>query len=142
VKLFGRKRVVLEHPYFGPMRHMGDYWEAELIQPGEPEKIGLTVPGPESGPSEAQVELCRRLLGDLDALFARCRPVFEGDFETWAEMSFPDDWREAFVLVGLGLPEEGDETRPWDVTYFVDAASHYFTAYFENRRASYLTVDG
>jgi hypothetical protein len=41
-----------------------------------------------------------------------------------------------------GLPEEGDETSPWDVTYFVDAANHYLTAYFENRRPSYLTIDG
>ena len=120
----------------------GGYWEGELTLPGEPEKIGLTVPASEEGPSEAQVELCKRLLGDLDALFARCRPVFEGDFETWAQISFPSDWRAAFVLVGLGLPEDGDEQRPWDVTYFVHPANHYFTAYFENGSASYLTVDG
>jgi hypothetical protein len=120
----------------------GGYWEGELVLPGEPEKIGLTVPAPEAGPSEAQVEFCRQHLADLDSLFALCRPLFEGDFQTWTEMPFPADWRTAFVLVGLGLPEEGDETSPWDVTYFVDAANHYLTAYFENRRPSYLTIDG
>ena len=133
---------MLEHPYFGRLRFMGDYWEGELTLPGEPEKIGLTVPAFEDGPSDAQVQLCRRLLSDLDGLFARCRPVFEGDFETWTQLPFPSDWREAFVLVGVGLPEDGDEMREWDVGYFVDVANHYFTAYFENGRASYLTVDG
>jgi hypothetical protein len=143
MRLFGRKRPVVEHPYFGRMTHMpGEYWEAELVLSGEPEKIGVTMPASEEGPSAAQVEFCRHLLGDLDALFARCRPVFEGDFETWTEVPFPDDWRPAFVLVGLGLPADGDESRPWDVTYFVEAASHYFTAYFEDGVASYLTVDG
>ena len=143
MRLFGRRRPVVEHPYFGRLVFMlGAYWEGELVLPGEPEKIGLTVPAPETGPSEAQVELCQRLLADLDGFFTRCRTVFEPDFESWAEQPFPAHWRDAFVLVGLGLPEDGDERRPWDVTYFVGAANHYFTAYFENGVASYLTVDG
>jgi len=45
-------------------------------------------------------------------------------------------------LVGLGLPEAGDNAKSWNVYYFVDAANHYFTAYFEGGRASYVTVDG
>ena len=140
---FRRKRPVLDHPYFGRMTFMpGAYWEAELVVPCLPEKLGLTVPAPESGPTEAQVELCRSLLVDLDALFERCRPLFEGEFEQWAEKPFPAAWREEFSLVGLGLPARGDELEPWDVGYFVDAANHYFTAHFEQGRPSYLTVDG
>jgi hypothetical protein len=61
---------------------------------------------------------------------------FEDDFETWTGMPLPSRWREAFALVGLGLPEEGDETRPWDVGYFVAAPNHYFTAHFEDGRPS------
>jgi hypothetical protein len=59
----------------------GGYWEGELVVPGVSEKVGLVVPASETGPSEEQAAFCRRLLADLDALFARCRPVFEGDFE-------------------------------------------------------------
>jgi hypothetical protein len=91
---------------------------------------------------EAQAAFCRSVLNDLDGLFTRCRPVFEGDFEEWSGKPFPPDWRSEFSLVGLGLPERGDDSRPWDVCYFVDAANHYFTAYFEGGRASHLTVDG
>jgi hypothetical protein len=141
--LFGRRRVVLDHSYFGRLTFMsGSYWEGELSVPGLPEKVGLVIPASESGPSEEQVRCCRGLLADLDGLFVRCRPVFEGDFEVWTEKPFPVSWREDFVLVGLGLPEGGDETRPWDVCYFVDAANHYFTAYFEDGQPSYSSIDG
>jgi hypothetical protein len=141
--LFGRRRAVLDHPYFGRVMFMSrSYWEGELSVPGQPEKVGLVIPAPESGPLEEQVEFCRGLLTDLDALFARCRPVFKGDFEVWTEKPFPVGWHEDFLLVGLGLPELGDETKPWDVCYFVDAANHYFTAYFEEGRPSYLSIDG
>jgi hypothetical protein len=141
--LFRRKRPVLDDPYFGRLTFMrGGYWEGELVVPGVSEKVGLVVPASETGPSEEQAAFCRRLLADLDALFARCRPVFEGDFEQWAEKPFPAEWQADFSLVGLGLPEVGDNANPWNVCYFVDAANHYFTAYFEDGRPSYVTVDG
>ena len=142
--LFRRRRHVLEHPYFGTMRFTpGGYWEAELDVPGAHEKVGVTVPADEeSGPSEQQVAFCRALIADPDGLFERCRPVFESVFEEWAGRPLPSDWRRDFSLVALGLPEAGDEARPWDVGYFVDAANHYFTAYFEGGGPSYVTVDG
>ena len=140
--LFGRKRPQLEHPFFGTLTWMDGYWEGELTVEGVPERVGLVVPAPETGPVEAQAAFCRSVLNDLDGLFTRCRPVFEGDFEEWSGKPFPTDWRSEFSLVGLGLPERGDDLRPWDVCYFVDAANHYFTAYFEGGRAAYLTVDG
>jgi len=68
--------------------------------------------------------------------------VFESVFEEWVGRPLPSDWRRDFSLVGLGLPEEGDEARPWDVGYFVDPGNHYFTAYFERGGPSYVTVDG
>ena len=120
----------------------GGYWEGELHVPGLPEPVGLVVPAPETGPEEAQVAFCKTHLADLDALFERCRPLFEPDFEEWTQKAFPRAWRDDFLLVGLGLPARGDESEPWDVGYFVDAANHYFTAYFEDGRPSYLTVDG
>ena len=142
MRLF-RRRPVLDHPYFGRLTFMpGEYWEGELGVPGAPEPVGLVVPAPATGPQAAQADFCRELLADQDALFERCRPLFEGDFETWAEKPFPAEWRDDFTLTGLGLPARGDEREPWDVGYFVDAANHYFTAHFEQGRPRYLTVDG
>src|SRR5262249_37764204 len=130
VALFRRKRPVLDDPYFGRLTFMrGDYWECELVVPGVPEKVGITVPAQQVGPGEEQVDFCRLLLGDLDGLFERCRPVFEGQFEEWTEKPFPHVWRDEFSLVGLDLPIAGDETQLWSVGYFVDAAHHYFTAH-------------
>jgi hypothetical protein len=143
VPFFSRRRPTLDHPFFGRLTLMrGGYWEGELLVPGVAERIGLVVPAPETGPSEQQAAFCRGLLDDLNGLFTRCRPVFEGDFEQWTGKAFPAAWRDEFSLVGLGLPEGGDPTSPWDVCYFVDAANHYFTAYFEDGQASYATVDG
>jgi hypothetical protein len=142
MKLFGR-RPLLDHPYFGRLTFMrGEYWEGELEVPGSPEPVGLVVPAPAAGPDEAQAEFCRNLLADQDALFERCRPLVEDEFERWAEKPFPAAWRDEFTLTGLGLPARGDEREPWDVGYFVDAANHYFTAHAEQGRPSYLTVDG
>jgi len=141
--LFRRKRPVLEHLFFGRLTFMpGGVWEGDLAVPGLPEKVGVVIPASEAGPSTQQTEFCRALLDDLDGLFRRCRPVFTGAFEEWTAKPFPSDWREEFSLVGLTLPVGADEAQPWDVCYFVDAANHYFSAYFELGRASYLTVDG
>ena len=140
---FRRKRPTLDHPYFGRLTFMpGEYWEAELVLANLPDKVGVTVPAPASGPTEEQVGFCRGLLADLDALFERCRPLFESEFEQWTGKPLAAEWRDDFSLVGLGIPPRGDEREPWDVGYFVDAANHYFTAYFEHGRPSYLTVDG
>jgi hypothetical protein len=148
-KLLGREpRRTLDHPFFGRILYIrakdpaSSYWEGELHLPDLPEKIGLTISASETGPTDAQAQFCRSLLADLDSLFARCKPVFEGQFEEWASRPFPAEWRGSFLLVGLGLPPNGDGEGPWNVCYFVDAANHYFTAYFEDGRAAYLTVDG
>ena len=143
MSLFSRKKRVVEHPYFGKLRYMsGEYWEAELEVADAKEKVGVTVPGPETGPVQAQVDFCRSVLADQDGLFERCRPVFEPDFEEWTGKPFPRSWRDDFALVGLDLPPGGLDTEPWSVCYFVDAANHYFTAYFDAGTASYSTIDG
>jgi hypothetical protein len=139
---------VIEHPYFGKLRYFRGrapqqgHWDGELVIQGLKEKLGVVIPATEAGPTAAQVSFCRAALADLDALFARCRPVFAGEFERWTEKPFPDDWRAEFALCGLDPPVNGDERRPWSVSYFVESAQHYFTAHFEYGKATTLTVDG
>lgn len=141
--LFRRRRPTHDHPYFGRLTFMEpDYWEGELVLEGAAERVGLVVPAPATGPVEAQVELCRRLLGEPERLLERCRPVLEGTYEEWAGTPLPEDWKGEFTLVGLGLPADGNEAAPWDVTYFVEAASHYFTVPFVDGRAQAPVVDG
>jgi hypothetical protein len=120
---------------------MGDCWEGEIGVPTVSEKVAIAVPAPKTGPTEGQATFCRHLLADLDALFARCRPVFEGEFEQWTGRPFPSNWRDEFSLGGIALPEDGDEARPWDVGYSLLGAEQLFTAFLEGGQARYAAVD-
>jgi hypothetical protein len=54
--LFGRKRQIMNHPFFGRITFLfGEYWEGELSIPGQSERIGVTLPASETGPSAGQV---------------------------------------------------------------------------------------
>lgn len=60
-KLFSREpQLTFNHAYFGHLLFIrganvaSNSWQGELAVLGLPEKVGLTIPAPESGPSEAQ----------------------------------------------------------------------------------------
>ena len=136
------------HSYFERLTYFGHkdptrcYWEAEMTNPECSEKIDITMQGTEDGPTPAEQEFCERVISDLDGLFVKCRSAFEAEFIAWAEHPFPEKWREAFTLVGFSVPPQGDTSQPWEVTYFVEPANHYFTAEFESDRVVRVTVDG
>jgi hypothetical protein len=98
----------------------------------------VTLPGTQTGPEAAAVDFALSTVRDLDALFERCRPSFQHEYPKWTKSPWPDDWKAAFVLDGLGV--NGDGLR--DVCYFVKPANHYFTASFENGAVTGVVVDG
>ena len=136
------------HPYFESLTYFGHedptrcYWEAEIADPELSEKISITMQGTEEGPTPSEQEFCQRTISDLDGLFAKCRSAFEPEFISWAEQPFPAEWRKAFLLVGFSVPPQGDASQPWEVTYFVEPANHYFTAEFESDRVVRVVIDG
>ena len=142
--LLGREQVIeLDHPDLGPIvyfghKGQGGHWEAELGHPAQPEKFSITLPGPVSGPDPAQAALARSTARDLDALFERCRASFQQEFPKWSRSPWPEGWKAAFVLDGLGFEGGGR----WSACWFVRPANHYFTARFENGVVSEVVVDG
>jgi hypothetical protein len=136
------------HPYFGEMTrfcqrdHKNDYWEAEVVPPGETNPIGVTMSGNPSGPEESEVLFCQNAVGDLDALFELGRAAFAEKFVSWTKTPMPENWRGAFQLDGFSIPKDGDARNNWEVCYSVKAAGHYFTAEFEGGRVARVCVDG
>jgi hypothetical protein len=137
------------HPYFEKLIYFGakksgqSYWEAEAPMPGERnERVAVTMTGERAGPTEAEVSFCQSIAGDLDALFERCCEAFALEFQKLAKQPMPDDWRTAFQLDGFEIPIDGNPLNKWEVCYFVEAASHYFTAVFVNGKVLHVVVDG
>lgn len=142
--LSGREQVIeQEHPdlgrivYFG-RKGKGGYWEAELAHPAQAKKFSVTLPGPRTGPDPARVEFARSTARDLDALFERCRAAFQQEFPKWSRSPWPENWKAAFELDGLGIERGGK----WSACWFVKPANHYFIAHFENGVLSEVVVDG
>jgi hypothetical protein len=138
----------ISHPYFGALVYFGSkkpsecYWEAELSHSELSKKIGVTMQGTPEGPEDSEEAFCRSILADLDTLFEKCRTVFESELSNWSDKPFPTKWREEFVLDGFSIPLHGDPSKPWEVTYFVKPAKHYFTAQFADGRVHDVQVDG
>jgi len=137
------------HPYFGKMTFFGfkkepskSYWEAEVSLPNSDLRIGVTMAGTPIGPTPEEEQFFSDTVSDLDSLFEKCRPVFEPTFVSWVKKPSPPSWREAFKLDGFSIPEKGNPVKPWEVTYYVEPAGHFFTAVFENGVAIRTDVDG
>ncbi len=147
--LFRKPPVEMDHEFFGSIVFMGedkpaddDYWESELAIADNPKPVTVLINAPVTGPEDSQVIFCQQALSDPDGLFGRCWPVFEPDFEQWTGKAFGGDWRDDFVLISIEIPRNGDESHQWAVCYYVDAASHYFTARFVAGRPAFNEIDG
>ncbi|MCW8884989.1 MAG: hypothetical protein OQK12_06995 [Motiliproteus sp.] len=148
-KLFGKRPIEIDHPFFGTILFMGgeipaenDYWEAELVIAEEKPPITVIINASVTGPNQSQIDFYQRAIADLDALFQQCWPIFEPDFETWTQKPFSGDWRDDFELVSLEIPWQGDRCQDWAVSYYVNGANHYFTARFVDGQPKFNEVDG
>ncbi len=139
----------MNHDFFGKILFMGgetpeedDYWECELKIEGYSKPICVLITAGIDGPSQKHVDFFKEIISNLDNLFKRCWPIFEPDFEEWTRKTFCGNWKDDFELDGLQIPKDGNINNEWDVCYFVNAAGHYFTAYFKNGNPIYNEIDG
>lgn len=137
------------HPYLGNMILFAQrdndqsYWECGVEFEGEEVFIGVSVPN-RSAPSSEQVEFVKKILSDPDAAFEKASPILVPEFETWHKKKFPENWRDAFKLVGVMVPAEAKVMNPWELSYEskADAEGHHFTCYFENGVPNRVSIDG
>lgn len=147
--VLGKPPIEMEHEFFGNILFMGgaepgddDYWEAQAVIKETKEPLSVLIHAPLSGPTAAHIEFYNDLTSDLDALFNQCWPLFEADFLQWTNKEFSGHWRDDFELMSIEIPRNAVKNNEWTVSYYVDAANHYFTARFINGIPKYNEVDG
>lgn len=141
----GRK---LEHPVFGGLlliraKH-GAYWEGETQLAGLPLTLAIEAPG-EAEPVPGQVAFFERYTQDPDLAFHKGEDLLIGEYEQWLRKPFPADWREAFAWVALSIPADGDEHKPWDLSFEClqgVAARRHFTCCIERGHVVRVDVSG
>ena len=147
--VFGKPPVEMNHPFFGKMLFMGkdkpredDHWEAELEIKEAEEPIIVLIDAGREGPTDKHIAFFQKCVSDLNALFDKCWPIFEPDFEQWTGKPFSGKWTDEFELMSIEIPRDADDSNEWTVGYYVDAAKHYFTARFIDGKATYNEIDG
>ncbi|WP_217492218.1 hypothetical protein, partial [Veronia pacifica] len=147
--ILGKPPVEMEHEYFGKILFMGgdepaddDYWEAEASINEAKEPLTILINAPLSGPTDVHVVFYKNAVSDLEALFDKCWPIFEPDFQQWTDKQFSGNWKDDFELMSIEIPRDADEKNEWTVGYYVDAAKHYFTARFIDGKPTYNEIDG
>lgn len=147
--ILGKPSIEMEHDFFGKILFMGgdepaedDYWESELPIREAKEPLTVIINAPVSGPTERHVDFLENAVSDLDALFQKCWPIFEPDFQQWTDKEFNGNWKEDFELLSIEIPKNADENNEWTVGYYVDAANHYFTARFIDGEPKFNEIDG
>lgn len=121
----------VSHPYFRNLIHFGSrkseqaYWEAEVIAPdGKPVEVLMNAS--ESASLVEEQRFCERLMGELDSLWNRCRPVIEADAKTWPEVDKDiADRLSGARLASVDVPIGGDSRMPWEACYFLVGIDHY-----------------
>lgn len=142
----GDRRIT--HPVFGQLRLMpaklSAYWEGETELLGRPFTLAIEAPGG-TEPGPAQVAFFERYTSHPDAAFEKGADLLVGEYEQWLRKPFPADWREAFAWVALSIPADGDELKPWDLSFEClqgVAARRHFTCYIERGHVVRVEVSG
>lgn len=137
------------HPFFGEMTYYGfkknnnGYWECEVACDNRYVFVAINSPI-ETPPTLAHAEFAQSIITDLDATFDLARSKMVEMFEEFTEISFPKDWREAFLFTGMEIPLDADPINDWELSYecLLDKGGHIFTCCFENGKPVGISVDG
>jgi len=98
----------------------------------------------ERPPTVAQVAFYERIVGDQDSIFSKVADHLVPKYEAYLRRhQFPANWSEALALVGVGIPLDGTEANPWDVTFRLKTENlgYLFTCYFERGFVVGVSVD-
>jgi hypothetical protein len=145
---FRRKPISIpsiEHPVFGSITldkgKDGWYWMHDAYDDGEIAVSIDTLDG--VPPTDSQCDFYSKITLNPDAAFALAAPLVVSRYEEFFRRPFPQQWRLALRLCGLGVPLDGVETNPWDISFecLTDNTGHIFTCYFINGQPSHASLD-
>jgi hypothetical protein len=130
----------VSHPRLGELLFTGTrsrpggpapgYWK---VQPaGFETAFGVDFQCENGNTTPEGLALLEVLLSDLDGLFERCRPHAQEEYEAMAQEPMPQDWRSAFRLESISLPDTDLPRSEWEwlVTYWCEPALHSLMVWF------------
>lgn len=136
------------HPRLGELRFSGTrlypggnahgYWKVQ--PPGFDAPVGADFAYPNPNP-EGLLRL-EELLSDLDALFARGERQLREIYEEVVQEPMPQDWRAALRLHHILLPDDEDPELEWQVTYWCEAAQHWFVVSYLGDEVTDVGMEG
>ena len=145
----------LPHPVFGELQFTGrrtrpdgpvyGIWKVTYPPAGITHPVSIELPSgawPDKMPPEDELMQVKALLDDLDGIFERCRPEVAALYERVVEAPMPADWRAAFRLDSLRLPDEEEADSTLDVAYWCEAALHWFVVQFEGTKVLGVEMEG
>jgi hypothetical protein len=123
-----------------PGGHLSGMWK--LKPEGFSRAFGVDFPSEGNEPTPEGLAQLERLLADLDQLFDRARSQVREQFELTVERPMPSEWREAFELDHIELPDPDTIEPEWQMAYWCEAALHWFVVAFHGDVVTYVQMDG
>lgn len=135
----------IDHSVFGRisalrMKDGALFWETEDRVDPVLGPLDLFFDAPPSGPRDEQVAFYRWFCTNYAKLKEDFRQQLAAAFNRFND-SEPDNVFHVLTLSGLGLPADGKQTSPWDVSFEAEDKMLY-TVYFEDGVVTNVSVDG
>jgi len=143
-------RRSVSHPGLGELQYIGrrlrpgghvdGLWK--LRPDGFDKVFGVDFPSEGGEPTPEGFAQLEQVLGNLDGLFERARPPIREEYESFVEKPMPKEWREAFQLDHIQLPDPEEPEPEWQISYWCEAALHWFVVDFSGDTVTHVQVDG
>lgn len=107
------------------------YWLHEVFDDAE---VTISIDTHDGEPpTDWQVNFFQEITRDEQSTYERVRVRLSVEHERMHGESVRSDWRQTFRLAGIGVPLDGWELNPWDITYKcrTDRSGYLYTCHFE-----------
>jgi hypothetical protein len=147
--LFG-KPVKIGDAFFGEMQWVEiannlseSYFECERYFKPSGEKIGVSVTGLLSGPTQRQKDFFVQVEANYSLLVAKLNPLIEAEFGAWMPLPIIKNFVGEFKPIGLDIPACDKLPIEWEIVFdTVHDMNHTVTAGMLDDEPQYVRVDG
>lgn len=147
--LFG-KPVKINDPFFGEMHWVEvannlsvSYFECECHFKPSGEKIGLSVTGTFSGPTQQQRNFFSQVEANYPSLVTRLAPLIEAELGCWMPLRVIQNFIAEFKPVGLNIPACDKLPIAWEIVFdTVHDVNHTVTIGMVDDEPQYVRIDG
>jgi hypothetical protein len=147
--LFG-KPVKIGDAFFGEMQWVEiandpskNYFECERYFKPSGEKIGLSVTGSLSGPTQRQMDFFTQVEANYPLLVSKLIPVIDAEFGAWMPQPIIKDFVAEFKPTFLDIPSCDQQPIEWEIVFdTVHDVNHIVTVGMLGDEPQYVRIDG